>query len=201
MLYKMNISKGHIYIIFCHINPKIYYIGSTFNELKQRWSAHKNYKTKRKISIYKYFDEYGIDNFSLKLIKTYDVYRENNKDRKHLEAYEQLWINKLRDCCNTQNPFNILWKEQISEQQKEYYKNNKEKLNEKIKEYNKKNKEQRKQYLIKNKEKISEQQKEYYENNKEKLKEQRKEYRIKNKEKIKEYKKKKYIENKQNKVT
>ena len=131
----MNISKGHIYIIFCHINPKIYYIGSTFNELKYRWNTHKGHfnskkKQKNVCSIHKYFDEYGIDNFSMKLIKTYDVYREHSKDRKHLEAYEQLWINKLRDCCNETSPFNILWKEQ----KKEWYNNNKEQIAKKLKE-------------------------------------------------------------------
>tara|TARA_R110000823_G_C15772245_1_gene484171 strand:- start:159 stop:743 length:585 start_codon:yes stop_codon:yes gene_type:complete len=190
----MNISKGHIYIIFCHINPKIYYIGSTFNELKQRWTTHKSgYKKKRKISIYKYFDKFGIDNFSLKLIKTYDVYRENNKDRKHLEAYEQLWINKLRDCCNEINPFNILWKKD----KKIYRENNKEQIAEYKKEYHKKNKEkiakENKEYYKNNKEQISEQKKEYNKKNKEKIAQRVKEYYEKNKEKIKEYKKK-YIE-------
>jgi len=155
----MNISKGHIYIIFCHINPKIYYIGSTFNELKQRWNKHKaNYNSKKPkniCSIHKYFDEYGIDNFSLKLIKTYDVYRENNKDRKHLEAYEQLWINKLRDCCNANNPFNILWKEQIKKQTKEYYENNKERKKEyqQLPEVKERRKQYQKEYRIKNKKK------------------------------------------------
>jgi len=155
----MNICKGHIYIIFCNVNPKIYYIGSTFNELRHRWSNHKDsYKQKRhRLSIHVYFDKYGIENFTIKLIKTYDVYREHSKDRKHLEAYEQLWINKLRDCCNANNPFNILWKIQ----KKEYAIKNKEK----IAKYDKK------KWRDNNKEKI----KENYENNKEQIAEKRKE--------------------------
>ena len=44
---KMSISKGHIYIITCCVNPKIYYIGSTYDKLKQRWNNHKmKYKVK-----------------------------------------------------------------------------------------------------------------------------------------------------------
>ncbi len=180
----MNISKGHIYIIFCHINPKIYYIGSTFNELKQRWSIHKtHFKSKPKTfcSVYKYFDEYEIDNFSLKLLKSYDVYREHSKDNKHLKAYEQLWINKLRDCCNANNPFNILWKEQ----KKEYYENNKEKIAKYYENNKEKIAEKNKEYNKKNKEKIKKQTKKYYENNKEKIAKKTKQYCEKNKEKVK----------------
>jgi len=177
----MNISKGHIYIIFCHINPKIYYIGSTFNSLKQRWNTHKtHFKSKHYMSIHKYFDEYGIDNFSLKLLKSYDVYREHNKDVKHLRAYEQLWINKLRDCCNERKSFNILRKEQ----KKEWYNNNKEKIIE-----------QKKEYCKENKEKLSEKQKEYNKKNKEQIAKKNKEWREKNKEKIKDY----YIKRKEEK--
>ena len=108
----MNISKGHIYIISYNLNPHIMYIGSTFNELKYRWRGHKaNYKNKTKnYSIYEYFDKYGIENFTLKLLKSYDVYREHNKDNKHLKAYETLWINKLK-CVNIKLPFQPLQKE------------------------------------------------------------------------------------------
>ncbi len=81
-----DISKGHIYIIICIQNPKIYYIGSTFNQLRQRWKTHKddyNNSKKNQISIYKYFDEYGIDNFTMKLLKSYDVVRTHSKNMKH----------------------------------------------------------------------------------------------------------------------
>jgi len=148
----MNICKGHIYIIFCHINPKIYYVGSTFNQLKQRWNRHKHhYKEKQPVSLYKYFDEYGIENFSIKLIKSYNVYREHNRDNQHLKAYEQLWINKFRNSCNLYHSFNPLsklrdkenkkkWREnnknknKILKHSRDYKKNNKEKILEKAKE-------------------------------------------------------------------
>ena len=161
----MNICKGHIYIIFCHINPKIYYVGSTFNQLKYRWSEHKNTK-RNKCSIKKYFDEYGIENFSIKLIKSYNVYREHNRDNQHLRAYEQLWINKFRNSCNMQHSFNPLKKlcdkEYDKKYMKKYRQDNKKKLKKKKKEWDEKNKEQIKQYYIDNKDKIKEKRKQKY---------------------------------------
>lgn len=178
MLYKMNISKGHIYIIFCNVNPKIYYVGSTFNQLKQRWKKHKiHYEEKQPVSLYKYFDEYGIENFTMKLIKSYNVCREHNKDRKHLEAYELLWINKLKGCCNKILPFNPLPK--LSKQI--YYQNNKEQSSNSCKKWRENNIDKKK--II---------DKRYYENNKEKIKEREKEYKKINKEHIKERAKGKY---------
>jgi hypothetical protein len=108
----MSYKLGNIYRIICLPNPDIQYVGSTFNELRHRWQNHiKHYEEyhlihhkKKGISIFKYFDEYGIDNFKIVLIKKYLVYQEHDKDRKHLEAYEQLWINKIK-CINEKNPF------------------------------------------------------------------------------------------------
>jgi len=142
----MNIAKGHIYIIFCNVNPKIYYVGSTFNELKQRWNSHKKGKS---CSINKYINEYGIENFTLKLIKSYDVYREHKKDTKHLRAWEQLWINKFRNSCNQVHSFNPLQKVKKKESNRKWREEHieevlrKQKINGKI--YNEKNKEKRKE--------------------------------------------------------
>ena len=137
------------------------YIGSTFNELKYRWKGHKaNYKNKTlNYSIYAYFDKYGIDNFTMKLLRSYNVYREHNKDNKHLRAYEQLWINKLK-CVNKYCAFQPLKKERKKESSNIWENKNKEKKKEYIKGYYEKNKEKKKEYL-----------KGYYENNKEKKKE------------------------------
>ena len=174
----MSICKGYIYIITCHVNPKIYYIGSTYDKLSQRWNNHKiHYKNNiRGISICEYFDKYGLDKFSMHLVKSYDVYRVNHNDHKHLRAYEQLWINKLKGCCNKHAAFQPLKKEK----KKEYCEKNKEKINEKKKEYYKNNKEKQKEkdkkYREKNKEKIKEKDKIRYEKNKEKIKQQQKEY-------------------------
>ena len=140
----MSITKGKIYRIICLCNPTIQYVGSTFDELRYRWQNHKSsyVANPSSISIYKYFEEYGIDNFKIVLIKEYDVWREHNKDRKHLEAYEQLWINKLI-CCNTKNCFNInrfytkdyRLKNKVyrSEYNKKYIEEHKEQIKEKLK--------------------------------------------------------------------
>ena len=188
MLYKMNIYKGHVYIIICNVNPKIYYIGSTFNELKQRWKCHKknHINSETKCSISKYFEKYKIENFTMKLLKSYNVYREHNKDNKHLRAYEQLWMNKLRDCCNERNSFNILWKKDKQITDRKYRKKNTEHLKITKKEYYDKNKEEIKKYAEENKEKISKRTKIYREKNKEKIKIMKKEYCEEHKEEIRE---------------
>ena len=104
-----DISKGHIYIIIYIQNPKIFYIGSTFNELRQRCRNHKNdYKRRKGCSIYDFFIKYGIENFTMKLLKSYNVVRTHSKDTHHLRAYEQLWINKMKGCCNISNCYNPL---------------------------------------------------------------------------------------------
>jgi group I intron endonuclease len=112
-------STGRVYIIICNLNPKIFYIGSTFNILKQRFNKHKShYKEGRRCSIYSYFDKYGVENFTMKLLKEYQVVRENAKDNKHLLVYETLWINKIKGSVNiVKNPFNPLKKER----KKQYY--------------------------------------------------------------------------------
>jgi hypothetical protein len=167
-------SKGHIYMIWTPLDNSFCYIGSTFNRLNKRFEGHKNeYKSKKNsITIHKYFDKYGIDNFKIDLIKSYNVVRIHQKDFKHLHAYETLWINKTKNCVNKQIPFNPLKKEQRKQTKKKHYKNNKDKISEISK-----------QYRENNKEKIKENSKNYYEKNKEKILEKGKKYLEENKEK------------------
>jgi len=47
------------------------------------------------------FARYGWQSLTMIFVETYEVV-----DRRHLEIYEQLWINKLRS-CNLAMPFNI----------------------------------------------------------------------------------------------
>ena len=143
---------GRIYKIICSQSDDVY-IGSTFNELRVRFSQHKNLydswsegKT-NKCSIYPIIEKYGIDKFKIILISEYNVV-----DKHHLHAYEQLWINKTR-CVNEINP---LYFKKL--RQKDYAKNNKEKITEYKKQYNDTNQEtikvKRKQYRESNKEAI-----------------------------------------------
>ena len=102
-------SIGKIYKIICIKNPDIIYVGCTFfkkienvfRNHKRRYSIWKNGWVKGgfdKISImFPIFRRYHIRNFKIVLIKEYTVCRNSPRDLVHLEAYEQLWINKVGD--------------------------------------------------------------------------------------------------------
>ena len=174
----MYYSNGIIYKIICNLDDKIIYIGSTFNSLKQRWGAHKcNYKHKySKLGIHEHFDKYGIDNFEIVFIKSYNVVRLTRNDHKHLSVYEMLWVKRVKNACNLISPFNPLWdkrgkkeyhqkyniekKTEISQKKKTYYQKNKEKILIRTKIYSEANKEKisitNKAYYKKNKKKKNE---------------------------------------------
>lgn len=120
--------NGKIYKII-HTQSDIVYIGSTMNELRVRFNQHKtnNYN---KCAIRDLITQYGQEQFKIILIKEYKVI-----DKKHLLAYEQLWINKLK-CINTNN---TLFIKKISK--RNYYNKNKEQILKYQKEYAIKNKE------------------------------------------------------------
>ena len=173
------ITKGHIYKIICNLDNSFCYIGSTFRTLNKRFEEHKNrYKNNYgEISIHKYFYQYGIDNFKIELIKSYNVIRIHQTDFKHLHAYETLWIN-TKNCINKQLPFNPLTNILKNEYHKEYYQDNKKELIEKAKEYRDNNKkeiaEQKKQHYEKNKKEIAEKQQQHYQKNKKEINEKKK---------------------------
>ncbi len=117
-------KSGRVYRII-HLQSNICYVGSTFNQVRHRFQQHKrDYRSWKKnksrgcYSIYKYFDEYGVGNFKAVLINEYTVC-----DRKHLRAYEQLWVNNLKS-INKNSAFRIK-----KLYQKQYQKKNKEKIN------------------------------------------------------------------------
>ncbi len=138
----MEYATGRVYIIIYNLNPKIFYIGSTYNILKQRFSKHKSHFVEGKnCSIYPYFEKYGIENFTMKLIKEYQVVREHAKDNKHLSVYETLWINKIKGNVNKALPFNplkkldrLIYRENHRESEliraKKHYETNKKVINE-----------------------------------------------------------------------
>lgn len=137
----MSYQIGRVYRIISYSNPTFNYVGSTFDSLRNRWQGHKSaYLTnKGGMSFFKYFDETGINDYKILLIKEYKVV-----DRTHLEAYEQLWINKIK-CINMNNPFRISYlsqkhyayknKSYLSNYKKDYSKMNKEKIKKYQKEY------------------------------------------------------------------
>lgn len=177
-------TNGRIYKII-HTQSDICYVGMTSGPLKARWHTHKNkFKTQFKngekynISIYKYFEEFGIDQFKMILIKEYDVI-----DKNHLKVYETLWINKIK-CVNKCVSFNPISYKNLD--CKLFYKFNCEKIKNRVNEYHKLNSE-----------KIKEKKKKYYEDNKKEIAEYKKTYGINNKSVISEKKKIKYENNKE----
>lgn len=183
---------GTIYKII-HSQSDIIYIGSTTQILSQRWRFHKNAfnlylndKSQKHISIYKYIEQYDIKDFKIVKIKEYEVC-----DKKHLEVYEQLWINKSK-CVNMTNPFRIpklsakTYADNNKDKRKEYELKNKEKIAKRASEYNKKRYQEKqaeyieraKEYAINNKDKIKEYKKEHYQKNKEEITKKNKELYI-----------------------
>jgi hypothetical protein len=171
-------KTGIVYRIEYKQDPSIRYVGSTLNELKYRWRDHKqNFNTwvngtGGTVSIYPYFQQYGIDNFIINEIKTYSVC-----DRKHLQVYEQLWVNKLT-CVNKSSPFGLVCrvKPLRAKQKKKYNEENKEARAERDKKYREEHREV-----------LAEEKKKYYQDNKEAVLEKRKKYREENKEAIVKY--------------
>ena len=128
------ITTGYVYSIQSSLDSSFSYIGSTFQSLDTRFKQHRrdykrwlnNPSKYPKNSIYEYFTRYGIETFDIKLIKSYDVYRLNNKDFKHLWVYELLWIRNTKSSINQILPFNPLNRSKIY--RREVYERNKEQL-------------------------------------------------------------------------
>ena len=163
-----------IYQIYYINDPKINYIGSSLNaDLNYRWSDHKSdYKKyldnplNNRANIYPYFKEYGIENFKIIKLKEFDVI-----DRKHLKAYEQLYINKYKP-VNKLKPFNILFKEDKKNYRKGYYIQNIDTIKEKEHNRYKNNPDYFSNYAKENKERIKDYKHQYYLKQKENKSEQ-----------------------------
>mgnify|MGYP003629824418 CR=1 FL=1 len=108
----MEYHNGIIYKIVCNIDSSIVYIGSTLHNLNNRFLRHKTqYRLYKRglygfYTLYKWFDKYGYDNFTIIKVKDYIVC-----DKYHLLMYEMLWINKTRRevkvLVNKYHSFNI----------------------------------------------------------------------------------------------
>ena len=162
-------KTGIVYQIYYNNDPNIHYIGSSLNNIDKRWEHHRqdynkyiNSEKKPASTIYPYFKDLGIYNFTI-----IELYRYRVTDTKHLKMYEQLYINKLKP-VNRINPFNILaGVDKKNYADKHYQEHKKEKS-----EYGKKryanNKEYFENYAEENKEKIKEYKAQHYQKNKEK---------------------------------
>jgi len=126
-------QSGNIYKII-HTQSNIIYVGSTFDSLRNRFHNHKH---DNRTTIGKYMEQYGSDQFKIILIKQYQVV-----DRKHLQAFEQLWINRLKS-INKMQTFTPLHKqfealrlsqlnrtEYMKQYKKQYHLTNRDQVNE-----------------------------------------------------------------------
>ena len=101
--------NGVVYKLQHKDRPEICYVGSTMTSLDARWLSHKAaYRRYQKegsksVSIMKYFEELGIENFAIEQLAAYQVV-----DTAHLRVYEQLWMRKLRS-VNLKAVFGMAW--------------------------------------------------------------------------------------------
>ena len=121
---------GRVYKII-HLDSSLCYIGSTCDTLPGRWRTHKNaYKTwlsdkdkYNSVALFPHLEQYGVDRFKILLIKEYNV-----TEKSQLRAYEQLAINRTKECCNHIAALQLIgtrslakhYRQGISEQSKEY---------------------------------------------------------------------------------
>ena len=191
---------GRIYIISSPEVKDVCYIGSTLKSISHRWKIHQNmYQLwcqglTNALTIYPYFQEHGIDKFTMTLVKEYPVV-----DIYHLRAYEQLWINKYRKTAVNKRtacqliPIKILNKIKIQTQKKtnlEAYKQQYKNKYQKAKQdpqFMERRRQYAKEYAASHREKCRQNAKEYIATHKEKYRQYAKEYAATHKEQIKEY--------------
>ena len=163
------------YSVYQHVTPdNMYYFGAT-NNIKRRWSNNgAGYKG---TSLQPYIEKFGWDN-----IKHIVLFREQTREN-------ALWIENFlietaqEDgvCINKQRSGLVSKEEGYNQDRNQkYYEENKQQIREQQKQYYEQNKDKKQQYYEENKDKI----KQYYEENKQQKREyQRKYYQRKKEEK------------------
>ena len=171
------------------------YIGSTTETLKRRMARHKdNYMKYKNGSEKKFarsiflFDEFGVDNCKILLIKNYPC---NNREELEKEEGQEI-LKNLDKCVNkivvgrTPKEYYDTNREQLLQNKKEHRINNIEQYKEKDRKYHEEHREERNAYS-----------KEWYENNKEYAIQKRQEYREQNLDKCKQCDKNYYEKNRE----
>lgn len=193
--------KGKIYQISCPEMLGKCYVGSTHGTLKKRWDIHKALYVEwlngqgGTYAIFPFFKKYGLEKFTIQLIKEYDCV-----DKNHIRVYEQLWINKTgskavnkKSACQVL-PSKVMQRirdkkdpEKARARWRAKYKRAKERTG-----FMQKVRERAKKRYENNIEKVKEYRKKYRITHKESIKEKAKDYRTKNKDKLREYTRKWY---------
>ena len=184
-----------IYKIFIknELSPLIY-IGSSKNGIQERLWGHKSDYNKWKsgekhwISIFKLFEEFGIDNCDIEVLR--EVQANSKKELELAEAEEiekipnENLVNKI--CPRYENI-----EDHKKQYHKEYHQQHREEHLATMKAYREtdENKQKKKEYREMNKDKINEQKRAAYQKNREKILSQQKEYAAGKKEELKAYNK------------
>jgi len=192
-LTKVDYSKTVIYKIQHVDNPELLYVGST-TDFTRRKADHKrgcnNGNDKLyNMKIYKMIrDNGGWDAFNMTIIKEFPC-----QNKQEALAEEDRIIREMKSNMNKIRAY--VTPEDVKEQKKQYYEQNKEQITERQKQYYEQNKEQKKQYYEQNKERFKQYKEQYREQNKEHYKQ----YRELHKEQIAEYQKQYYEIHKEHK--
>ena len=114
--------NSKIYKIVNSHNDEIY-VGSTCNELRWRWAAHKqdgqkqiNGTRETNYELYNAFSELGVENFRIILVENWPC---NSKDE--LRMREDHWIQILKPAYNMRRAYRTV--DQLKDYRKQYYKN------------------------------------------------------------------------------
>jgi len=200
--------SGYVYKIISNQTDKCY-VGSTINNINERFSKHKSKYKMYLNEKYHYVTSFEIMKYDdAKIILIDEIEFEIKKELHELEGKYIRELNCVNRCISGRT--NKEWiednKEHLKEQTKIYREKNKDIINEKQKYYREGNKElmkdKRRIYNEENKDIVKEKRriyrednielfkkkdKKYYEGNIDKIKERTKIYREKNKDKIKQY--------------
>ena len=122
-------KNSKIYTIRCRDDPMLIYVGSSTQQLSQRWQEHKrNAKNQNDIKYNYYFyqvmREKGIDNFYIEL--HVECPCENREQLKKCEGKVIRELGTLNSCVAGRTDKE--YREETKEKKKEYYKNNHDKL-------------------------------------------------------------------------
>ena len=137
-------SKGKIYTIRCYNDTSLIYVGSTTQQLSQRWTDHKQHSTQDRNKnrlIYKTIDEKGIDSFYIELYEDFPCDNKQELQKREGEVMRHIATMNMVVPGRTVHEYQQDNKEHLNENNRRYYHNNMEKLKERRKEYYENNKE------------------------------------------------------------
>jgi hypothetical protein len=149
-----NYKNGKIYTVRCKNDNSLIYVGSTIQPLFKRWYQHKQILNNEKSKKYNFFlyqkmRETNIEDWYIELYEEFSCENKEQLNKRDGEIIREIGTLNKKIAGRTHKEY-----------KKEYRENNKEKISEQMKEYYKNNKEKKKEYYKNNKEKISEQMKE-----------------------------------------